>query len=126
VNIRISESEDLSFIQSASLGSTRTFTQRTVSRSEIIFRAEIRNILVLRAGSLLRRNLRSQQRSHDAAGEHIAVNGTVTTFKQTHASSRAAQRTFIALKAGELSIKRVSTFPIYPHLTRFAIVSHNS
>ena len=42
MNIRISESE-VSFIQSASLGSTRTFTQHTVSRSEIIFRAEIRN-----------------------------------------------------------------------------------
>ena len=43
MNIRISESEDQLFIQSVPLDSTRTFTQRTVSRSEIILRAEIRN-----------------------------------------------------------------------------------
>ena len=43
MNIRISESEDQLFIQSAPLDSTRTFTQRTVSRSEIIIRTEIRN-----------------------------------------------------------------------------------
>ena len=42
MNTRISESEDQLFIQSPPLGSTRTFTQYTVSRSEIIIRVEIR------------------------------------------------------------------------------------